>query len=176
MSGCKHGHPIEERYRSKRGFLCCRGCDEDRNRRDRARRDLITGMGQDGPPRTSWIPRAQCRETDPSEFDVDCSISGSTPPATRIDAMWDQGRVCEGCPVLALCARDALAHDDMGVVRAGVPIAAWADLSWRRMERAALAALATSEDVPADRRTWRKAAHRTADRRRAERKAKQAAA
>ena len=27
---------------------------------------------------------------------------------------------CAGCPVLAECARDALAHRDIGVVRAGV--------------------------------------------------------
>lgn len=180
MTGCRHGHPSDDRYRRGRGDLACRGCDRDRTNRASAlraaRRATDNGPWHKVEPRTSWLPRAGCRDADPDEFDVGLNVSGSAPPAARIDAMWDRGKICESCPVLALCARDAIAHDDVAIVRAGVPIVANADLAWRKMERSALAAMAATDDPPATRRTWRQAAHRTSDRRRAERKAKQAAA
>lgn len=118
------------------------------------------------PDRAEWIQKAACRHADPNAFDIVANVNSGTPPQERITAMWDKGHICESCPVVAQCAADALAGADIGIVRGGVPIAANADLAWRRMERAALQAMSESDDPAETRRVWQDAAHRTAAKRR----------
>lgn len=77
-----------------------------------------------------WRDRAKCRGTDPAEYDVDrTTVWGKTPGPDRWPAWLDRlnewvqrGTVCDGCPVVALCAADAAEHRDGGVIRGGIPI------------------------------------------------------
>lgn len=175
---CIRGH-IGTRYTPPSGNPRCSACDKERERRRRAegktirppRREPQPDIRTLPPGRAEWIQKAACRHTDPTDFDIVANISSTPPPEKRITAMWDQGRICEDCPVVAQCARDALAGADIGIVRGGVPIVANADLAWRRMERAALKAMSESDDPPETRRVWQVAAHRTAAKRRTEKSA-----
>lgn len=121
--------------------------------------------------RAHWLPHASCLGSDPDAFDIVANVSSTPPPEKRVTAMWEQGRICEDCPVVAQCARDALAGGDICIVRGGVPIVANADLAWRRMERSALKAMSESDDPAETRRVWQVAAHRTAAKRRTEKSA-----
>lgn len=50
----------------------------------------------------------------------------SVPPNLRGESMVDMALLCDGCPVAALCAREALEDRPSGCVRAGVPVpTAW---------------------------------------------------
>lgn len=177
-ANCIHGH-IGTRYTPPSGNPRCSACDKERERRRRAegktirppRREPQPDIRTLPPGRAEWIQKAACRPSDPADFDIVANISSTPPPEKRITAMWDQGRICEACPVVAQCARDALAGADIGIVRGGVPIVANADLAWRRMERGALKAMSESDDPAETRRVWQVAAHRTAAKRRTEKSA-----
>lgn len=63
-----------------------------------------------------WHRLAKCaKEPDPRRWDCD----GRLAPEERL--MGAQ-HACLGCPVMAECARDALAEGSTGVVRAGIPL------------------------------------------------------
>ncbi|MDO5730817.1 WhiB family transcriptional regulator [Corynebacterium sphenisci] len=67
-----------------------------------------------------WQEEAKCAGDDPGRYVLD-EEPHRVPPAQR----GPQARaLCDGCPVRAFCAADALDHDDIGVVRAGVWIPA----------------------------------------------------
>ena len=63
-----------------------------------------------------WFNAAMCSGMDPEKFTV-----RSTPVPNG--PIWKAAqKACDGCPVVAECADDALRHRDSGVVRAGVPL------------------------------------------------------
>lgn len=178
MTTCRNGH-TGFGFIDSAGTPRCRQCRRNTKNRSTARKrdseptrrapqpDIRTLP----PGRAEWIQKAACRHADPADFDVVANVSSTALPEKRITAMWEQGSICESCPVVAQCARDALAGADIGIVRGGVPIAANADLAWRRMERAALKAMSDTTDPVETRRVWQVAAHRTAAKRRTDKSA-----
>ncbi|MEY8565170.1 WhiB family transcriptional regulator [Corynebacteriaceae bacterium 7-707] len=168
LTPCKYGHDAADRYKLAGGHLRCRECDRI-SRLPSQRRTRIRAGQEKG--RAEWLPRAACQTADPDAFDIGMNVSSGTPAARRIDQVWDQGVICESCPVVRECAADAITMGDIGVVRGGVPVAAHCDLAWRRLENAALTAMSRSEDPVETRRVWREAWHRTARKRRDAKKA-----
>ena len=121
--------------------------------------------------RTRWLPRAACLGSDPDDFDIITNVTATVPTPTRMDRMWDQGTICESCPVVRECAADALDQRDIGIVRGGVPVVANGSMAWRQMERSALTAMSVTDSPAETRRVWRAAAQRAAAKIRAERAA-----
>lgn len=60
-----------------------------------------------------WCDRAKCAGWDVNLFDLDDR-------KYRDQRAGIAGRLCQGCPVMAECAQDALDFVDRGIVRAGV--------------------------------------------------------
>lgn len=83
-----------------------------------------------------WRTRAACRGTDPDLWE--------SPTCLRADGLdrADQRKICESCPVLRECAADSALSKDVGVIRAGVPIALTGTTgrrrSWKALELIAL--------------------------------------
>lgn len=70
----------------------------------------------------NWWNRAKCRNDDPDRYDLNLDRS-----IRRDEKDCIAEELCEGCPVLAECAADALATNNVGIVRAGLwfPYPAW---------------------------------------------------
>ncbi|MGC3903939.1 WhiB family transcriptional regulator [Corynebacterium variabile] len=69
-----------------------------------------------------WWQDAQCAGDDPERYETAPDHAYSTCNDVRRMAEWiGHGAVCDGCPVIAECARDALDRRDAGVVRGGIP-------------------------------------------------------
>lgn len=66
----------------------------------------------------TWLVQAKCRHSSPENFVLDEKETGTWLPATQRDMQADH--LCAGCPVKKQCAIDAIEHEDIGVVRAGV--------------------------------------------------------
>lgn len=64
-----------------------------------------------------WRARAKCRGQDIRLYEIGSMPRGRNASTSR--AIIAQAR-CSGCPVKRECAEDALAHNDVGVIRAGV--------------------------------------------------------
>ena len=83
-----------------------------------------------------WRTHAACRGTDPDNWDV--------PYMLRIPALdnCEQRSICESCPVIRDCAADSALAKDIGVIRAGVPIAVTGPngrrRAWKALELIAL--------------------------------------
>lgn len=69
-----------------------------------------------------WWNRAQCAGDDPERYETGPDHAYKMCTDVTLMAAWvGQGAVCDGCPVMAACARDALDRRDAGVVRGGIP-------------------------------------------------------
>lgn len=83
-----------------------------------------------------WRARASCRGTDPNTWDVPYMLR-----VNQLDNV-EQRAICEACPVLRECAADSALSKDVGVIRAGVPIALTGSTgrrrSWKALELIAL--------------------------------------
>lgn len=73
---------------------------------------------------TEWRDRARCRDAeDLDQFAVENAGAYTLCRTVEKCTRWiDRGAVCDGCPVIAECARDALEHGDGGVIRGGIPL------------------------------------------------------
>lgn len=78
-----------------------------------------------------WVGFAKCggSDVDPT-LDGICNTNGERQLFAR--------RYCAGCEVIVECARDAIANDDMGVIRAGVFLHSRRDRGGRSHNRSAL--------------------------------------
>lgn len=66
-----------------------------------------------------WTEDAKCGSLHPDIFDFEgekCPVDYKRYMARKL---------CEGCPVMAECARDVLEHDSYGLVRAGLWANGW---------------------------------------------------
>lgn len=72
-------------------------------------------------PDNEWLEQAKCRTMNPDDFDLgnllDKGVDGNDVAQVRAERAMS---LCEGCPVIAECARDALVPLSVGLVRAGV--------------------------------------------------------
>lgn len=69
-----------------------------------------------------WWQDAQCAGDDPERYETAPDHAYKVCNDVQLMAEWiGQGAVCDGCPVIAECARDALERRDAGVVRGGIP-------------------------------------------------------
>lgn len=66
-----------------------------------------------------WAEDAKCRSLHPDVFDLE----GYKMPLEAKRSM--ARRLCEGCPVIAECAKDVLKRDSFGLVRAGLWTHGW---------------------------------------------------
>lgn len=65
---------------------------------------------------TSWRDKAQCAGDNPRRYTLDEKGEFFVVSVERQMRAWE---LCQGCPVKAECAEDALIGKDVGVVRAG---------------------------------------------------------
>lgn len=80
-----------------------------------------------------WKLKALCRGQPTYLWDLD-ALSVGNKPARQADAE----KICSGCPVKRECAEDALRHNDVGVIRAGVCLFSSARLNARhRLQKVA---------------------------------------
>ena len=94
-----------------------------------------------------WLHRAQCLGTDPEAFDL--TSSKTLTETYGEDATRDQVAelLCEGCPVMAECAAEALIPLAVGAVRAGVWIPQVKASKPRARARALLRSRARGEEL-----------------------------
>lgn len=99
-------------------------------------------------PRSSieWMRRAKCQHMNPIAFDYHEKLAGSTPSDAVHAAYAAAAELCNGCPVMRECARDALDQQDVEVVRGGVPIPSRGRRRDTQRARLALAHIAAGED------------------------------
>lgn len=69
--------------------------------------------------RHHWTEDAKCSSLHPDAFDLEGDRG------TRESKRMTARQLCEGCPVIAECARDVLEHDSYGLVRAGLWTPGW---------------------------------------------------
>lgn len=71
-----------------------------------------------------WLGRAACRGRDTGRWDTPHGLPRHFVNGRRAEvaAVLSAGRVCDGCPVAAECAADALRCHDHTVIRAGIPL------------------------------------------------------
>lgn len=72
-----------------------------------------------------WYERTQCANTDPDRYDTPAFLNGAWCAGNRnkVIAALAAGAICDTCPVLAECARDALDCETHSTIRAGIPLA-----------------------------------------------------
>lgn len=71
----------------------------------------------------AWRKRAKC-----AGWPIELFTMDNEPPGAQTTALQRQqiaSSLCENCPVIRECARDALQHRDVGIIRAGT----WLPLS-----------------------------------------------
>lgn len=90
----------------------------------------------------SWHDHAQCAGRNPRSWD---SPDGS---GSRADSIVKAVNLCDGCPVAALCAQEALDDRAVGVIRAGVPLLHTASTCRRSGMWDALTAIAGGSAIP----------------------------
>lgn len=98
-----------------------------------------------------WWHRARCAGDDPERYEITPDHAFKVCLDIAAMGAWvGQGSVCDGCPVIAECARDALNRKDAGVVRGGIPCPPNTVGSGNlKAVRAALAAVADGADAAA---------------------------
>lgn len=96
---------------------------------------------------TGWMADAQCREMDWDLFEIPVKVRGDS-PEQDLRRKWDYAReLCHGCPVVTVCARDALEQADTEIIRAGVPLPMKGNTSYRRAQTA-LEMIAAGTPIP----------------------------
>lgn len=77
-------------------------------------------------PAQGWQFKAKCRNQPPELYDLTRSTKGRSRASVTKEQKKHQARqLCEGCPVLADCAKDVLENDSYGLVRAGLWSEGW---------------------------------------------------
>lgn len=71
-----------------------------------------------------WYDRAACSGDDPDRYETPMSIGTAWGRGRRevVREALEAGSLCDGCPVIRECARDAVRCDDSGTIRAGIPV------------------------------------------------------
>lgn len=96
------------------------------------------GLRKGLPTNLAWRDKANCFGTDPKHWDSPDGLP------EHDDHAWQVAK-CRACPVLKECAADAWWHNEIGVIRAGIPIPG--NQAHRKKMKPALLHIATYGDI-----------------------------